>query len=93
MQNYAGEYPLDDFGISPLFGDHEGLPPLLIQVARDEPLEDDSTQLHVLALDAGVESRIETFDSAFHDFQVFTNIPEARAAISGIGAFFLDVVV
>ena len=93
MQNYAGEYPLDDFGISPLFGDHEGLPPLLIQVARDEPLEDDSTQLHVLALDAGVESRIEIFDSAFHDFQVFTNIPEARAAISGIGAFFTDVIV
>jgi acetyl esterase/lipase len=92
MQSYAGNYPLDTVGFSPLFGDHSGLPPLLIQVAQDEPLRDDSTQLQARALAAGVASQIQIFDNAFHDFQVFTHIPEALAAIDGIAAFFQETV-
>ncbi|HCD28747.1 MAG TPA: alpha/beta hydrolase, partial [Gammaproteobacteria bacterium] len=69
-----------------------GLPPLLLQVARDEPMGDDTTALQARALAAGVDSRLEIFDNAFHDFQVFTQIPEARAAINAIGEFFREVV-
>jgi acetyl esterase/lipase len=92
MQSYAGNYPLDTVGFSPLFGDHNGLPPLLIQVAQDEPMRDDSTQLQARALAAGVACQIQIFDNAFHDFQVFTHIPEALAAIDGIAAFFKETV-
>ena len=42
---YAGEQPLDTPGVSPLFGELKGLPPLLIQVADAEDLFDDSTRL------------------------------------------------
>ena len=92
MRQYAGGYAIDTVGLSPLFGDHEGLPPLLLQVARDEPMGDDTTALQARALAAGVDSRLEIFDNAFHDFQVFTQIPEARAAINAIGEFFREVV-
>jgi monoterpene epsilon-lactone hydrolase len=92
MKSYAGGFPLDTVGVSPLFGDHKGLPPLLLQVAEDEPLRDDSIQLHKRALAAGVDSRIEVFDNAFHDFQVFTQLPEALAAIDKIAAFFRETV-
>ena len=80
MRSYAGDYPLDTMGLSPLFGDHVGLPPLLLQVVKSEPLRDDSTRLQQLASSAGVNSRIEIFDYGFHDFQIFTDIPEALTA-------------
>jgi acetyl esterase/lipase len=92
MRGYAGDYPLDTVGVSPLFGDHEGLPPLLLQVVESEPMRDDSTQLQQRASAAGVDSRIEVFAYGFHDFQIFTDIPEARAAIDSIGSFFSEVV-
>ena len=89
LKAYAGDHPMDTVGLSPLFGDHAGLPPLLIHVASDESMLDDSTQLQERAVAAGVDSQIQIFDDAFHVFQIFTNIPEAREAIAAIGTFFL----
>ena len=91
MRDYAGDFPLDTVGVSPLFDDHEGLPPLLLQVVNTEPMRDDSTQLQQRASAAGVDSRIDVFANGFHDFQIFTNIPEARRAIDAIGTFFDEV--
>ena len=79
---------MDTAGLSPLFGNHAGLPPLLIHVASDKSMLDDSIQLQERALAAGVDSQIQTFDDAFHVFQIFTNIPEAREAIVAIATFF-----
>ena len=85
---YAGEQPLDTPGISPLFGDLNGLPPLLIQAAATEGLFDDSSRLQERARGAGVPVEIVTFDEAFHVFQVYALLPESREAVSGIGQFF-----
>ncbi len=85
---YIGDYQPDTVGISPLFGDHEGLPPLLIQVASDEALLDDSTRLETRARNAGVTVDISLFDEAFHVFQIFTQVPETKEALSEIGSFF-----
>ena len=54
-----------------------GLPPLLLQVAENEPMRDDSIQFHKRALAAGVDSRLEVFDNAFHDFRFH---PASRGA-------------
>jgi acetyl esterase/lipase len=86
--HYIGDHPPETVGISPLFGDLEGLPPLLIQVASDEALLDDSTRLETRAGDAGVTVDIRLFDEAFHVFQIFTQFPEAHEALSDIGRFF-----
>ncbi len=88
LKAYAGDQPMDTAGLSPLFGNHAGLPPLLIHVASDKSMLDDSIQLQERALAAGVDSQIQTFDDAFHVFQIFTNIPEAREAIVAIATFF-----
>ena len=85
---YIGDYPPQTVGISPLFGDMEDLPPLLIQVASDEALLDDSTRLETRAGDAGVSVDLRLFDEAFHVFQIFTGFPEAQEALSEIGRFF-----
>ena len=42
---YAGDVALDDPGVSPLFADLTGLPPMLIQTGMDEVLLSDSTRL------------------------------------------------
>jgi len=85
---YIGDYPPETVGISPWFGDMEGLPPMLIQVASDEALLDDSTRVAARARDAGVSVDIRLFDEAFHVFQIFTDLPESQEALSEIGSFF-----
>ncbi|MGI9233001.1 MAG: alpha/beta hydrolase [Woeseiaceae bacterium] len=85
---YAGDFPLDTIGISPLFGDMSGLPPMLIQVASDEALLDDSTRLEKRASEAGVAVELQMIDDALHVYQIFTHLPESRDALAEIGAFY-----
>jgi len=89
--HYAGKQPNDTPGISPLYGDLAGLPPLLIQVGDAEVLLDDSTRLHERAQVAGVDSVLHVFDEAFHVFQAVPHLPEATEAIAEAGAFFKRV--
>ncbi len=85
---YSGEQPLDTPGISPLFGDLSGLPPMLIQVDATEDLFDDSSRLEQRARRVGVPVDLVAFDGAFHVFQVYAHLPESEEALSGIGKFF-----
>jgi acetyl esterase/lipase len=85
---YAGENPLDTVGMSPLFGDMSGLPPILIQVASDEALLDDSTRVAERASDAGVTVDMQLIDDVFHVFQIFTHFPESQDALADIGRFY-----
>ena len=85
---YAGDWPLDTPEISPLYGDLSGLPPLLVQYAKDEFLQEDSTQLDIRAREAGVHVELREFDEAFHAFQVMTSLPESHQALAEIGAFY-----
>ncbi len=74
--------------VSPLFGDLEGLPPMLVQVGDAETLLDDSVMFAAKALDAGVDVTLEVWDEMPHVWQLFAPIlPEANAAIESIGAY------
>jgi len=85
---YVGNHRLDTTGISPLFGDMAGLTPLLIQVASDESLLDDSVRLEERARAAGVSVDLRRFDEAFHVFQVITEFPESQDALGDLGGFY-----
>ena len=85
---YAGDWPLDTPEISPLYGDLTGLPPMLVQYAKDEFLREDSTRLGIRAREAGVHIELREYDEAFHVFQIFTNLPESHEALAEIGAFY-----
>jgi len=89
--HYLGGYPADTPGISPLFGDLFGLPPLLIQAGDAEVLLDDATRLQAAAKNAGVDSTLQVFDEAFHVFQMFPELPEADEALAEVAAFFSRV--
>lgn len=86
--HYAASTPASDPGISPLFGDLSGLPPLLIQVGDAEVLLSDATRLHERASAAGVDSTLAVFDEAFHVFQAMPMLPEAAQALEAMAAFF-----
>jgi acetyl esterase/lipase len=73
---------------APLYADHAGLPPLLIQASRHEVLRDDAVRVAEKARAAGVDVAIELTDEVPHVWQIFASIlPEAREALDRAGAF------
>jgi acetyl esterase/lipase len=88
LQGFASpEDPL----ASPLYGDLQGLPPLLIQVGDAEVLLDDSTRVAEKARAAGVDVTLEVWPEMPHVWHAFAPfLPEATRAIEQIGAFVLE---
>ncbi|BAN02644.1 alpha/beta hydrolase [Ilumatobacter coccineus] len=87
-EKYAGDQPLDLPGISPLFADLSGLPPMLVQVGSDEILLSDSTRLVEAARAAGVMVDVEVAPNMWHVFQAFAGMmPEATTALVEAAAF------
>ncbi|PHQ26934.1 alpha/beta hydrolase [Marinobacter guineae] len=83
---YAGQEPLTNPLISPVFGDLSGLPPLLIQVGSQEILLNDAERLADVAKRDDVETRIEVFNSLWHVFQVHSGqLERATAAMETAG--------
>lgn len=79
---YAGETPLDDAGVSPLFADLAGLPPMLIQTGTDEVLLSDSTRLAERAKASGMHVELDLADGMWHVYQGFAGyMPEANEAL------------
>jgi len=79
---YGGELPLDHAGVSPLFADLAGLPPMLIQTGVDEVLLSDSTRLAERAKNAGVHAELDLADGMWHVYQAFAGyMPEANEAL------------
>jgi monoterpene epsilon-lactone hydrolase len=70
-RQYAGETPLDDPGVSPLFTDLRGFPPLLIQTGMDEILLSDSTRLAERAAAAGVYAELDLAAGMWHVYPMF----------------------
>lgn len=74
-------------GISPLYADLHGLPPMHIEVGSEERLVDDSRELDQRARAAGVNVHLQIVDGAVHTFpHGAPHTPEARAAIERIAA-------
>lgn len=79
---YAATRRLDDPGVSPLFADLAGLPPMLIQCGTDEVLLDDSRRLAERAAGAGVNTSLDVRDQMWHVYQAFAgSMPEADEAL------------
>lgn len=84
---YAGEHPLEHPGVSPLYADLTGLPPMLVHAGTEEILFDDGRRLVERAREAGVEASFGVFSGLWHVFQAFPGLPESRHALREIGAF------
>ncbi|BBO81550.1 hypothetical protein DSCO28_21160 [Desulfosarcina ovata subsp. sediminis] len=87
-ENYIGDNDPHNPGISPLYADLKGLPPLLIHVGTDELLLDDSKRVAKKAEDAGVNVTLKIYDKLWHVFHLnLKAMPEARAAVAEFAAF------
>jgi len=85
---YAGDTALEDPGVSPLFADLTGLPPLLIQTGTDEVLLADSTRLAERAAAAGVQVQLDLAESMWHVYPMFAGfMPEANDALAHAARF------
>jgi len=88
---YAGDTPLDDPGVSPLFADPTGYPPTLIQTGMDEILLSDSTRLAERYGAAGVDVRLDLRDDLWHVYPVLAGyMPEATDALVRAAAFIRE---
>jgi acetyl esterase/lipase len=72
---------------SPLYGDLERLPPLLIQCGDHETILDDSVRLAERARSAGVAVELEIYPSMIHVFQAFGELKAARKALATAGSY------
>jgi monoterpene epsilon-lactone hydrolase len=83
---YAPPESYLDPGVSPLFGNFAGLPPLLFQVGAVEVLLDESTRAAARAHAAGVAVEVEIWEHMWHVFQALP-LPQAGAALERIARF------
>lgn len=75
--------------LSPLFGDLEGLPPLLVQVGAHEVLLDDARRLVQKAHNAGVHAHLEIWDDMQHVWHYTPFfLKDGQRAITHIRDFF-----
>jgi epsilon-lactone hydrolase len=84
---YAGETPLDDPLLSPMYADMRDLPPMLVHVGEHEILLDDARRVVERAREAGVDASLGVFEEMWHVFHAFPGLPETRTALREIGAF------
>ena len=90
-RDYVGENDPRNPYISPLFGNYEGFPPMLIQVGSIEMLLSDSKMVAQKAQKAGVSVQLTVYEGMFHVFQMALKLlPESRDAWIEIGKFLLE---
>lgn len=83
----AGADPRDPQA-SPLYGDWEGAPPMLIHVGAREILRDDAVRMADVARAAGVPVRLRIWPVVIHAWQIAQGfLPEAAASITEAAAF------
>lgn len=87
-KHYAGVQDLTLPTISPLFGDLQGLPPLLLYAGEDETLRDDAVMFGEKAKAAGVDITLHIGEGMFHCYPATAPLfPEATQAFDEICNF------
>ncbi len=87
-KDYVGDNDPRNPYISPLFGNFEGFPPMLLQVGSVEMLLSDSVSVAEKAKAAGGKVKLSVYEGMFHIFQMAMKLmPESRAAWAEIGRF------
>jgi len=78
--------------VSPLYGNLEGLPPMLIHAGNCERLRDDSVILAEHAKAAGIDVELKVWDDMLHVFQGFYDfLPESNQSIEEIGEYIRKI--
>jgi monoterpene epsilon-lactone hydrolase len=87
---YLGGTPLDDPRVSPVLAELTGLPSLLIQLGRADPVLEQGRALIEKARAAGVSVDASEWDGMFHGWQTYPHIHEAVRATNWLGEYLLQ---
>ncbi|MCB9598467.1 MAG: alpha/beta hydrolase [Sandaracinaceae bacterium] len=87
VRRFLRDVPADHPLVSPLFAEHHGLPPLLVQAGEAEAIVDDSRRFHERARAAGVEAELTVYDDMIHAFMLLTGMPHADRAVRELTRF------
>ena len=78
---YAQNENLKNKLISPIYGDYDNFPPMLIQIGTHEILESDAVKIYEKALLKKVDVKLSRYKNMFHGFQFVGSIlPEYKIA-------------
>lgn len=77
------EHPL----ASPLWGEHHGLPPILLMASSTEALRDDSVRMATSIAEAKGRVRLSLYDDQIHIFPFFPMLRAASEAMNEIADF------
>jgi len=90
---YAGDHPRDNAYISPLYGDLQHFPPILIHVGEEEAMMEDCVAFGNKARQQGGRVLVKVWKGMFHDFTVVGNtLLESGRSMRQIGWFFQKLV-
>jgi acetyl esterase/lipase len=73
--------------ISPLHGDWQGLPPLLIHAGEDEVLRADAQAIAEIAEAQSLDIEVKIFPRMWHVWQLYLTLPEAIQSLDEITSF------
>lgn len=91
-RDYLGDESEEKPYISPVFGDFQGFPPMLIQAGSYEMLLSDSIAVAKKAKASGVSVDFQVYEGMFHDFQKAGDlIPESKLAWEEVGKFIESI--
>lgn len=76
-------------GLSPLYGSFEGMPPAYVISGTRDMFLSASARVHREFLRAGNDAELHIFDGISHAEFILPDLPEAREAYEGLGAFLL----
>ena len=80
---WAGDLPLDDYRVSPIFGDFSGLKNITLFVGTREIFYPDVTEFYALLQEQGIPSELFIGEGMNHVYPVYP-IPEANTAFEQI---------
>lgn len=84
---YADAERFLDPGVSPLYADFAGWPPLMLQVGSGEVLRDEATRVADKARRSGTDVLLEVYEHMPHVFHVMRMLPAGEDALDAIAGF------
>jgi acetyl esterase/lipase len=90
LDAYRGSADKRDPLLSPVYGNLQGLPSIMIQIGSEEILRSGVEEFTRIAEAAGVDVTLEIWPGMWHYWHIFYNaLPEARGAMKSIGEFLM----
>ena len=88
--DYAGDHPVTDPLVSPIYGDFDDLGPILLYYGTNELLAaDDERLIQKLNEASGTPAKIHELKSMLHDYILWGKLPESKRTLKEVKQFIL----